>query len=64
MNKQALASAEKNIELFNKGEYTQAYVGEQKKIALDAAKAIYDAAKAVYDDALADVKTILETLTK
>ena len=64
MNKQALASAEKNIELFNKGEYTQAYVVEQKKIALDAAKAIYDAAKAVYDDALADVKTILETLTK
>lgn len=63
-NKQALASAEKNIELFNKGEYTQAYVVEQKKIALDAAKAIYDAAKAVYDDALADVKTILETLTK
>ena len=46
MNKQALASAEKNIELFNKGEYTQAYVVEQKKIALDAAKAIYDAAKA------------------
>lgn len=46
------------------GEYTQAYVVEQKKIALDAAKAIYDAAKAVYDDALADVKTILETLTK
>lgn len=63
-NKQAQTSAEKNIELFNKGEFTQAYVVEQKKITLDTATAIYDAAKAVYDDALAEVKAVLEALTK
>lgn len=62
--KQNLAAAEKNIELFNKDEYSQAYVVEQKLIAMEAAKAIYDASKAVYDDALAQVKTVLETLTK
>lgn len=62
--KQNLTAAEKNIELFNKGEYSQAYVVEQKRIAMEAAAAIYDAAKVVYDDALAQVKSVLETLVK
>ena len=55
---------EKSIELFNKGEYKEAYVIEQKKLALETAQEAYDVAKAIYDTALAQVKSVLETLSK
>lgn len=62
--KQSVTAAEKRIELFNKGEYTEAYVIEQKKNALQTAQEAYDAAKAIYDAALAQVKTVIAALTK
>lgn len=62
--KQEVTAAEKSIELFNKGEYKEAYVIEQKKLALETAQDAYDAAKAIYDTALAQVKSVLETLSK
>lgn len=62
--KQSVTAAEKRIELFNKGEYTEAYVIEQKKNALQTAQEAYDAAKAIYDTALAQVKTVIAALTK
>lgn len=63
LNRRLLA-AEKSIELFNKGEYKEAYVIEQKKLALETAQEAYDVAKAIYDTALAQVKAVLETLSK
>ena len=62
--KQKVTAAEKSIELFNKGEYKEAYVIEQKKLALETAQEAYDVAKAIYDTALAQVKSVLETLSK
>ena len=62
--KQKVTAAEKSIELFNKGEYKEAYVIEQKKLALETAQEAYDVAKAIYDTALAQVKAVLETLSK
>ena len=62
--KQEVTAAEKSIELFNKGEYKEAYVIEQKKLALETAQEAYDVAKAIYDTALAQVKSVLETLSK
>ncbi len=62
--KQKVTAAEKSIELFNKGEYKEAYVIEHKKIALETAQEAYDVAKAIYDTALAQVKAVLETLSK
>lgn len=62
--KQEVTAAEKSIELFNKGEYKEAYVIEQKKLALETAQEAYDVAKAIYDTALAQVKAVLETLSK
>ena len=62
--KQTVTAAEKSIELFNKGEYKEAYVIEQKKLALETAQEAYDVAKAIYDTALAQVKAVLETLSK
>lgn len=62
--KQKVTAAEKSIELFNKGEYKEAYVIEQKKLALETAQEAYDVAKAIYDTALAQVKAVLETLGK
>ena len=50
--KQKVTAAEKSIELFNKGEYKEAYVIEQKKLALETAQEAYDVAKAIYDTAL------------
>ena len=46
------------------GEYKEAYVIEQKKLALETAQEAYDVAKAIYDTALAQVKSVLETLSK
>lgn len=62
--KQKVTAAEKSIELFNKGEYKEAYVIEQKKLALETAQEAYDVAKTIYDTALAQVKAVLETLSK
>ncbi len=62
--KLAVTAAEKRIELFNKGEYKESYVIEQKKLALETAQEEYDVAKAIYDTALAQVKSVLETLSK
>lgn len=62
--KQRVAAAEKCIELYHQGEYTAAYVIEQKKNALQTAQEAYDAAKAIYDAALAQVKTVIAALTK
>ena len=62
--KQKVTAAEKSIELFNKGDYKEAYVIEQKKLALETAQEAYDVAKAIYDTALAQVKSVLETLSK
>lgn len=60
--KQAVISAEKTIELFKKGEYTQAYVVEQARILMETASNAYNAAKTVYDSALAQVQKVLDTL--
>ena len=38
--KQKVTAAEKSIELFNKGEYKEAYVIEQKKLALETAQEV------------------------
>lgn len=63
-SKKAVIAAEKTIELFKKGEYSQAYVVEQARIKMEAESEVYNAAKAVYDSALAQVQKVLETLTK
>ena len=64
-NKNTLITAkEKEIEMFKNGDYTQAYVIEMRKLALETATKEYEGAKAVYDSALADLNKVLETLTK
>ena len=50
--------------MFKNGDYTQAYVIEMRKLALETATKEYEGAKAVYDSALADLNKVLETLTK
>ena len=62
--KQKVTAAEKSIELFNKGEYKEAYVIEQKKLALETAQEEYDAAKADYDTASAQLKALLAIFLK
>ena len=60
----AVEVAEESIELFKAGKYTLAYNVEKAQLKMDKAQEAYEVALSIYNKALADVKTILETLTK
>ena len=60
----AVEVAEESIELFKAGKYTLAYNVEKAQLNMDKAQEAYEVALSIYNKALADVKTILETLTK
>lgn len=62
--KDAVALAEKRIELFTNHEDVSAYELQQKKYALDSAQAEYNKAKDVYDMAFAQLEALLAALTK
>ena len=50
--------------LYKSGKYTLAYNVEKAQLKMDKAQEAYEVALSIYNKALADVKTILETLTK
>lgn len=62
--KDAVALAEKRIELFTNHEDVSAYELQQKKYALDSAQAEYNKAKDVYDMAFTQLEALLAALTK
>lgn len=60
----AVAKAKKNIELYNKGQYTEAYAIAQAQAKLAVETQNYENAKAIYDKAVAQVKIVIDTLVK
>lgn len=56
--------AEESIELYKAGKYTLAYNVEKAQLKMEKVQEAYEVALGIYNKALADVKTILETLTK
>lgn len=59
-----VAKAKKNIELYNKGEYTEAYAITNAQEDLAMATKDYEYAKVIYDKAVAQVKIVIDTLVK
>lgn len=59
-----VAKAKKEIELYNKGQYTQAYAITAAQENLAVATKHYENAKVIYDKAVAQVKIVIDTLVK
>lgn len=61
---EAVDVAEESITLYNAGKYTLAYNVEKADLKMKKAEEAYNIALEIYNKALADVKAVLETLTK
>lgn len=60
----SVAKAEKDIELYNKGQYNEAYAITRAQEELAVATKNYENAKVIYDKAVAQVKIVIDTLVK
>ncbi|MCD7935682.1 MAG: hypothetical protein LUG98_02360 [Tannerellaceae bacterium] len=61
-NQGKVLEAEKDLELFEAGEYTEQYAINKAELELEVAMNAYDAAKTIYDDAYARLQEVISIL--